>query len=144
MQFFSRFSLTKICRHDPLHILFCLPTILLAAIIGLVSSGHHQTMGSKPPSLSVEEKTTKIMLLLRAEDSVAKLKAIAGDTPLTELKDSEGNSLLRFAAESNRVKVCEFLLDSKLDINVASQVATIPFRHFVVLLMHSINDAFHY
>lgn len=47
------------------------------------------TTGSPPPPLSTQEKAIKIMLLLREEDSVAKLKAIAGDTPLTDIKDSK-------------------------------------------------------
>jgi len=90
--------------------------LLAAAVIG--------TMGNKPAKkpLSIEHKMARFMALLKDEDSVDKFKAIAGDTPLTEFKDDEYNTPLRYAADHNRVKVCEFLLDSKLDINVARWV----------------------
>jgi len=73
-------------------------------------------------ALSVEERMEKIRWVLWKEDSVEKVKAIVGSTPLAEMKDKDGGNLLRLGAWRNRVKVCEFLLDSKMDIEVATQV----------------------
>jgi len=80
------------------------------------------TQAEETKPLTLEEKWVKIYRLLEEEDSVEKLKAIVGSTPLTEIS-SDYNTLLRLAADFNRVKVCEFLLDSKMDINLARQVS---------------------